>query len=99
MCLVLGTFPETLAGNHHLSLLVFKTPPSYNREVLYVIVLSLVGSIVAGKNKQVKVCLQISIYWGAGGGEASPANVSASLTSFPEKELKAISNTDLIGRY
>ena len=42
---------------YHLSLSVFKTPLSYNREVRYAIVLSLAGSIVLDKTKQVKVCL------------------------------------------
>ena len=61
MRLVLGTSPETLTRNHHLSLLVFKTPPSDNREVRYAIVPSLVGSIVLRKNKRAKVCLPMSV--------------------------------------
>ena len=40
-----------------LPLSVFKSPQSYNRKVRYAIVLSLVGSIVLGKNKQIKLCL------------------------------------------
>ena len=53
VCLVLGTFPESLTRNHHLLFmaLVFKTPLSYNREVHYGIVLHLEASSWARINR------------------------------------------------
>ena len=57
---VLGTFPETLTRNDHLSLPVLKTPRLYNREVRYAIVLSSVGSIVLGNIKQAQFMMFIN---------------------------------------
>ena len=59
--LVLGTFPETLTRNHHLSFVFHQFLRCLRRTTVKCARgLYFIGSIVLDNNKQVKICLPMS---------------------------------------